>query len=120
MDKDEIKELVKQNQLGPILEKDQLIVQKQGGSVFNDNITIYSVKTMTRAKSAEHPHGPIECYGVVEKCCKMTQTTIEMKVACCITDELNSSKVIIVQLSLLSILKYLKLTPNGGRKFSTM
>ncbi|XP_031638466.1 synaptojanin-1 [Contarinia nasturtii] len=36
MDKDEIKELVKQNQLGPILEKDQLIVQKQGGSVFND------------------------------------------------------------------------------------
>lgn len=36
MDKDEIKELVKQNQLSPILEKDQLIVQKQGGSVFND------------------------------------------------------------------------------------
>lgn len=38
MDKDEIKEHVKQNQLGPILEKDQLIVQKQGGSVFNDYI----------------------------------------------------------------------------------
>lgn len=36
MDKEEIKELVKQNQLGPILEKDQLIVQKQAGSVFND------------------------------------------------------------------------------------
>lgn len=36
MDKDEIKDLVKQNQLGPILEKDQLIVQKQAGSVFND------------------------------------------------------------------------------------
>lgn len=36
MDKDEIKELVKQDQLGPILEKDQLIVQKQAGSVFND------------------------------------------------------------------------------------
>lgn len=38
MDKDEIKELVKENQLGPILEKDQLIVQKQAGSVFNDYI----------------------------------------------------------------------------------
>lgn len=38
MDKDEIKELVKQNQLGPILEKDQLTVQKLAGSVFNDYI----------------------------------------------------------------------------------
>lgn len=36
MDKEEIKELVRQNQLGPILEKDQLVVQKQAGSVFND------------------------------------------------------------------------------------
>lgn len=36
MDKEEIKELVKQNNLSPILEKDQLIVQKQAGSVFND------------------------------------------------------------------------------------
>lgn len=36
MDKDEIKELVKQNQLAPILEKDQLIVQKEAGNVFND------------------------------------------------------------------------------------
>lgn len=36
MDKEEIKELVKQNQLSPILEKDQLIVQKQAGSAFND------------------------------------------------------------------------------------
>lgn len=35
MDKDEIKELVKQNNLAPILEKDQLIVQKEAGSVFN-------------------------------------------------------------------------------------
>lgn len=38
MDKDEIKELIKQNQLGQILEKDQLIVQKEAGSVFNDFI----------------------------------------------------------------------------------
>lgn len=36
MDKEEIKELVKQNQLEPILEKDQLIVQKEAGNVFND------------------------------------------------------------------------------------
>lgn len=36
MDKDEIKELVKQNQFGPILEKDQLIVQKREGNVFVD------------------------------------------------------------------------------------
>lgn len=38
MDKDEIKDLVKANTLGPILEKDQLIVQKEAGNVFNDFI----------------------------------------------------------------------------------
>lgn len=38
MDKDEIKELLKANTMGPILEKDQLIVQKEAGNVFNDFI----------------------------------------------------------------------------------
>lgn len=38
MDKDENKELVKANTLGPILEKNQLIVQKEAGNVFNDFI----------------------------------------------------------------------------------
>ena len=36
MDKDEIKDLVKQNLLASILEKDQLVVQKEAGNVFND------------------------------------------------------------------------------------
>lgn len=36
MDKEELKETIRQNQLGPALEKDQLTVQKEQGNVFND------------------------------------------------------------------------------------
>lgn len=36
MDKDELKELIKSDQLESILEKDQLTVQKEAGNVFND------------------------------------------------------------------------------------